>query len=240
MYSKYHIANKFLEDRKNIKIGLLYLIMVGGGVLHLSGFVDQIMVNMASFVMLTITIWLVYEFVNYWRKDNRFKQQSNAIYIKFYDWIFCIFTISLVIENIGVKTGAIFGNYKYGPILQPFFISVPISIGFAWINTLLPSMVIADQLLGKWRKPNPFLITIVTALLMVIFDYIMEPSAVKLGYWSWEGGEIPIQNYAAWFVLGSIFTFIGIKLRLLRYGTPVLLVHAFITQLLYFGLIALK
>jgi uncharacterized membrane protein len=27
----------------------------------------------------------------------------------------------------------------------------------------------------------------------------MEPAAVKLGFWNWNGGHIPIHNYFSWF-----------------------------------------
>jgi putative membrane protein len=240
MFSEYHIKNGFWVDRKKIKIGFLYLFMVGGGALHLSGLIDQFLSSMAAFVMLSITTWLMFEFVNYWRQNYRFKHHFKDIYLQFYAWLFFIFIISVVIENIGVKSGSIFGKYEYGNVLKPVVLYVPIAIGFAWINILLPSIVIADQILRMWGKQNPFLIAIATAILMVFFDYIMEPSAIKLGYWSWEAGKIPLQNYAVWFIMGCIFALIAIKLRLLRFGTPVLLVHAFVSQLFYFGLIALK
>jgi bisanhydrobacterioruberin hydratase len=38
------------------------------------------------------------------------------------------------------------------------------------------------------------------ATLAVFIDWIMEPVAVQLGYWKWNG-EIPIYNYICWFVV---------------------------------------
>jgi putative membrane protein len=43
---------------------------------------------------------------------------------------------------------------------------------------------------------------------MTFFDYLMEPAAIKLGYWVWQGSVIPFQNYLAWFVLGLLFAFL--------------------------------
>ncbi|MEX0636794.1 MAG: carotenoid biosynthesis protein, partial [Ferruginibacter sp.] len=43
------------------------------------------------------------------------------------------------------------------------------------------------------------------ALLAVLFDWLMEPVAVKLGYWTWLGdGEIPFYNYVCWFFISLI------------------------------------
>ncbi|MFN5022387.1 MAG: carotenoid biosynthesis protein, partial [bacterium] len=33
------------------------------------------------------------------------------------------------------------------------------------------------------------------------FDWIMEPVAMKLGFWNWRDGTIPFFNYASWFVI---------------------------------------
>jgi uncharacterized membrane protein len=47
---------------------------------------------------------------------------------------------------------------------------------------------------------------------MTIFDFIMEPAAVKLNYWIWLESSntyvIPLKNYICWFGFGSIFSFI--------------------------------
>ena len=40
---------------------------------------------------------------------------------------------------------------------------------------------------------------------MLIFDIILEPVAGKLMMWNWLDGEVPLQNYAAWFLLACAF-----------------------------------
>jgi putative membrane protein len=43
------------------------------------------------------------------------------------------------------------------------------------------------------------------ALLATVFDWIMEPVAVKLGFWTWLGtGEIPLWNYVCWFGISAL------------------------------------
>ena len=43
------------------------------------------------------------------------------------------------------------------------------------------------------------------ALVMVVYDLIMEPVAIRLDMWSWGGDVIPLQNYIAWFVISLVF-----------------------------------
>ena len=38
------------------------------------------------------------------------------------------------------------------------------------------------------------------ALLASFFDWLMEPIAVKLGYWQWASETIPVYNYICWFL----------------------------------------
>jgi putative membrane protein len=44
---------------------------------------------------------------------------------------------------------------------------------------------------------------VLAGLLTVAFDWIMEPVAIRLDYWTWAGGDIPLQNYLAWFLIAA-------------------------------------
>ena len=37
----------------------------------------------------------------------------------------------------------------------------------------------------------------------VIFDWFLEPLAIRLGFWKWDG-EIPVYNYICWFVISLL------------------------------------
>jgi putative membrane protein len=39
------------------------------------------------------------------------------------------------------------------------------------------------------------------ATIAVFLDWIMEPVAVKLGYWQWKTEVIPFYNYLCWFII---------------------------------------
>ena len=78
----------------------------------------------------------------------------------------------------------VFGEYAYGIVLGYKFLSVPILIGFLWLTLSLG----AKSLLLRLPKLPNQLVFLFSALLMVGIDYLIEPIAVKFGYWKWVGG----------------------------------------------------
>jgi putative membrane protein len=57
---------------------------------------------------------------------------------------------------------------------------------------------------------------------MVLTDICLEPFAIRHDLWHWNtvGGDIPIQNFIAWFFSAMIFQFIASK-RLSQLSHPV-------------------
>ena len=49
--------------------------------------------------------------------------------------------------------------------------------------------------------------------LALIFDWVMEPVAVKLGYWQWENDRIPLYNYISWIIISTILLTLFRKLK---------------------------
>ncbi len=127
----------------------------------------------------------------------------------------CIIT-GVVVEIAGTKTGWLFGKYTYGNVLGPEIQSVPLIIGVNWfiviyccgnsINILLTRLL--DQLSMQTGKPKPAMkmasIIVDGAFLAVFFDWLMEPVAIRLGFWSWADKQIPLYNYLCWFVISSL------------------------------------
>ena len=135
----------------------------------------------------------------------------------FFLFLAACFTVGIIVEVIGVNTGFLFGDYVYGKVLGPGIKGVPILIGVNWfliiyccgisIHTLLMkaiNRVAADT--GKTPMTLKALSVIIDgATLAVFFDWLMEPVAVKLGYWVWNGdGSIPMLNYISWFVISLL------------------------------------
>lgn len=163
--------------------------------------------------------------------------EKNNFSPKFFFTASIIIIFSWLIELIGVKTGIVFGTYKYGTVLQPQIFNTPIPIGFAWVSTLLASYGLALIILKNHK--NHFIILLFVAFLMTLFDFLMEPAAIKLGYWQWNSGMVPLQNYISWFVFGFIFAvfFSNLKLDLRKVK---LLKHIYFSQILYFIIVYLK
>ena len=215
-----------------LKIGALYLLLGAGGLWHVLGVFQEIMRVLASPIMIGLGVWLFWEC---WRVYPR---RERA---KFFIVSIGIVVVSFGIEWLGVQTGQIFGSYLYGQTLQPAIDGVPISIGFAWFVMLIASTAVAQKIAPKSLAEGfGFKIAFLVALLMVCFDLLMEPAAVKLYYWTWLNGDIPLRNYLMWFGLSFIFVAIGLYTGLFRRLLPRIAVHFYFAQLIYFGLVVLK
>lgn len=115
-----------------------------------------------------------------------------------------------LIEVLGVATGLVFGSYSYGPPLGMALAGTPLLIGLNWIMLVYCVYAMLE------KRPWPAWMKILAgSALMVAYDAVLEPAAIYLGMWSWAGAEapfwglggvqVPLQNYAAWFVISAIF-----------------------------------
>lgn len=126
-------------------------------------------------------------------------------------WIFsgiCYLT-GLITEIIGVNTGRLFGQYVYGEILGPQLWNVPLVIGINWFIVLYccghTLMTLTQRLLPDLSpRLKGFSMLIDGALMAVAFDWLIEPMAIQLGYWTWAGGSIPLFNYISWFCISLL------------------------------------
>ncbi|MFO8233898.1 MAG: carotenoid biosynthesis protein [Bacteroidales bacterium] len=130
---------------------------------------------------------------------------------KFLFSVLIIFLGSFLIEYLGASTGAVFGNYEYQETLGLKLFNVPLVIGINWLLVVYSSYYIASYLVK-----NKYLRLLAGGGLLLVFDLLLEPVAVKLDMWSWGGGEVPVQNYLAWFIIGIAFMslFVVLKLKL--------------------------
>lgn len=113
------------------------------------------------------------------------------------------FIIGISVELIGVHTGMLFGDYSYGGNLGPKLWGVPLVIGINWGVLSITTASIAQKI----NLPVYFKI-IVNAFLLVLFDFVMEPVAMKSDFWSWKNDEIPLFNYVCWFFVALILQLI--------------------------------
>lgn len=173
------------------------------------------------------------------------QSQKNLYFFLFFA---IAFVTGFAVEWIGVNTGYLFGNYRYGKVLGAQYNGVPFLIGINWFIIMYCTGTISQQLYN-WSnkqletmqvsvKPHVQFISFITdgALLATFFDYVMEPVAVKLGFWYWRGnGNIPLYNYTCWFITSMLLLAV---FRLLPFEkSNRLAVHLFIIQLLFFLLL---
>ncbi len=150
-------------------------------------------------------------------------QQNKNIFFSIF--IAACFVIGLSVEIVGVNTGLLFGNYRYGDVLGKQMANVPLIIGVNWFIIIyccgISMQTILTKITGRMQsadqvvtKPGLKALSIIIdgATLAVLFDWLMEPVAVKLNYWVWKGnGSIPFFNYFSWFIVSvlllSVFHF---------------------------------
>lgn len=142
---------------------------------------------------------------------------QRSINISFLIFIISVFWIGFFAEVIGVNTGLLFGDYSYGKVLGFQWMNVPLLIGINWIIIIYCCGISVHSMMMKFinriasesKKPPIALkalsVIIDGATLAVIFDWLMEPVAVKLGYWTWHGAEgIPVYNYICWLMVSIL------------------------------------
>jgi len=117
-----------------------------------------------------------------------------------------IIIFSFFIEFTGVRSGYPFGNYSYSEILVPQVLGVPLAIAFAWFSVTVSSYLIAA---GIYGKTGAFSISLISSALIFSTDILLEPFASFVnGFWIWDSGKIPIQNFISWLVIGFLFSLV--------------------------------
>ncbi len=218
------------RQRKNIALAIALLFHICGAVGILATPYKDWFIHNTPLNLLLMSALLVYT------------QQQRNLY--FYLFILIAFAMGMLAEIVGVHTGYLFGNYTYGNVMGYKFNGVPLLIGVQWFVTIYCGGVVMQQLHGRvvaksaatgtalpsWLQFVSLIID--GALLATTFDYIMEPVAIKLGFWQWTNNQVPFFNYACWFVISAILL---IVFRLMPFNkTNPFALHLLIIQLLFF------
>jgi len=111
--------------------------------------------------------------------------------------------VGFIVEWVGVHTGYLFGNYRYGANMGWKIDGIPIIIGFNWLLMIVGSASISERIFN-----NRWLEIVCAAFIMTIFDVVMEPVAIQSDFWQWKNNTIPFYNYVCWFVVGGILQFV--------------------------------
>ena len=110
-----------------------------------------------------------------------------------------IFTGGFLIEMLGVNTGLVFGDYRYGSGLGWQIGNTPVLIGLNWLMLVYTSASILQSL-----KLNRIAVIIAGASMMVLYDLVLEQVAPTMDMWSWSGNIIPFKNYLTWWIVAAV------------------------------------
>lgn len=129
--------------------------------------------------------------------------------------------LALGIETSAIITGFPYGHFGYSDLLgYRLFGYTPWTVFLAWTPLVLAAYAIAASVVK-----NSIVRILITAVTLVIFDLVLDPGAVKIGFWRYEGGGffygVPLSNFLGWIFSGVIAAvvievFIAIRKPLLR------------------------
>jgi len=112
------------------------------------------------------------------------------------------------IEILGVTTGFPYGAFEYGIDLGPMLFGlVPLGLPVFFFPLVLNAYLLVLLLLGERAASTPLrlLSTIGT---VVAIDLVLDPGAVALTFWTYDGGGafygVPWSNYAGWVLSATV------------------------------------
>ena len=192
---------------------------------HTAGAIGMVFYNKGFFTGMTPYNLILMFLLLIWNQDDKNRRFVYA---------FCIaFSVGLIVELIGVNTQKLFGSYVYGDVLGYKFLGVPLLIGVNWFITVFSWYLVAGIFLKKIYSKNKYSNTKYNAYLLqpffgaffaVLFDWLMEPVASKLGFWFWNDNMIPVFNYTCWFIFSFFicFSFKILKIEFSNWFAPFL------------------
>ena len=124
-------------------------------------------------------------------------------------WAVSVALICFAAEWVGVHYGWLFGGYRYGRVLGPKLLDIPLLIGVNWVLVAAGAVSVAERFkLPRWAT------ILAAASLATAYDFALEPLAVRLGYWMWESGRVPVYNYICWWWLSAASALLWQRMKL--------------------------
>ncbi len=139
-----------------------------------------------------------------------------------------VFLGGYLVEVAGVTSQVLFGPYRYGSTLGLQALGVPLVMGVNWFLLTYAFGNISSRFSIHW-----FLQSFLAALGMVLLDILIEPVAIALDYWQWQGGVIPFRNYLMWLLFGFVFQML--YQRTATKSSNPMAIYLIISQITYFA-----
>lgn len=128
-------------------------------------------------------------------------QPKNA---RFFVVMLLIMTAGWTVELVGVRTEKIFGSYHYGKTLGFKLLDIPLMIGVNWFLLVYAVSAVTQHFAGR----NRLVQALAGAVLLVALDALIEPAAIRFGYWSWAQAVPPLKNYTGWFAVSFVLLYL--------------------------------
>lgn len=114
-------------------------------------------------------------------------------------------TLGLIIEYIALKTGFPYSSFTYGQTsVYKIDQILPWTVGLSWSIFVFGAIGATSFIKIKkiWMGP------ILTGLILVLFDLVLDPAAVSINMWSYENKSfwygVPFQNFVGWAITGIL------------------------------------
>lgn len=117
--------------------------------------------------------------------------------------ILAVSAFAFAIESVGVTTGFPYGAFYYDDALGPKFLGlVPYLLPVTYVPLVIGAFAAA------WAPGRLAPRVLLSALLLVLMDAVLDPGATALGFWIWPGGGpyygVPLSNFAGWLLSSAV------------------------------------
>ncbi len=181
--------------------------LVGIGLLHHAGILSA-----TPYHLLLMFVLLVLSYREQWQQ--------------YATWWIPAFALGFMAEWAGVHKGWLFGSYMYTNVLGLQLEGIPLLIGCNWVVVMTGAISLALLL-----KRNVWVTAALAATIATLYDWVLEPVAIQLGYWQWQDGIVPLYNYASWWAVSYLLAawWPLVSVRPNKFG-----ITLFIIQLVFF------
>lgn len=119
--------------------------------------------------------------------------------------VFSLMLFALIFEGQAIYSGFPYSEFNYtDKIAGKIFGIVPWTIGFAWAPLLIGSAIVVTN----FKKLSNLKFILITAILLVLVDLVLDPGATKSGLWVWKNTNgfygVPLMNFFGWFMSGIL------------------------------------
>ena len=126
-------------------------------------------------------------------------------------WMGALVAYTYAIETVGTQTGWPYGSFAYTIDLGPMLGGVPVALPVFFVPLVVNAYLLCLLLLGE-RARNTWLRLLTVSAAVVAMDVVLDPGAVSLGFWTFDGGAfygVPLSNYAGW-VLSAVVAVVAL------------------------------